>query len=61
MFLRLEIFGHYLELGKTADPEESEPVPEGTQYPMQIPAESVGFRVIGDEGFITQDMQTHLE
>lgn len=58
MFLRLELFGHYLELGKTVEPEESEPIPipEGTQYPLEIRVEPIGFRIIGDDGVIITDV-----
>lgn len=57
-FLRLEIFGHYLEMGKTVEAEEAEaePVPEGTQYPLQICVEPIGFRIIGDDGVIITDV-----
>lgn len=57
MFLRLEIFGHYLELGRTSEPEESPAVPEGTQYPMNVYADPLGFRIIGDGLEIATDME----
>lgn len=49
MFLRLEILGHYLEMGRAdqADPEEGPPA--DTQYPMVadpgIVEDTVGFRL----------------
>lgn len=57
MFLRLEIFGHYFEVGKTVEAEEVEPAPEGTQFPLQVFAEPLGFRIIGDDGVITTDLE----
>ena len=54
MFLRLELFGHYLEMGRT---EQSEPEDGATiadrQYPMQIPGEGAGFRVIAPDSWVT--------
>ena len=50
MFLRLELFGHYLETGRT---EQSEPEDGATiadrQYPDRIATEGVGFRVTDKE------------
>lgn len=57
MFLRLEVFGHYLELGKTAEPEElGDPTPDNVPQPMQVYAEPLGFRIIGDDGEIATDV-----
>lgn len=56
MFLRLEVFGHYLEMGKTAEPEAVEPIPDNVPQPMQIYAEPLGFRIIGDDGVIITDV-----
>ena len=57
MFLRLEILGHYLEIGKTED-AQPEPVPTiaDTQYPMTISTQPLGFRVIGPDEYI-EDQQ----
>ena len=56
MFLRLELFGHYLEMGRT---EQSEPEDGATitdrQYPDRIATEGVGFRVIGPDSWITDE------
>lgn len=54
MFLRLELFGHYLELGRTeqAEPDDGATIAD-RQYPMQLPSENVGFRVIGPDSWIT--------
>jgi hypothetical protein len=57
VFLRFEVFGHYLELGQTSEPEEAEPVPEGTQFPMVVYSEPIGFRIIGDDGEISTDLR----
>jgi hypothetical protein len=56
LFLRLEVFGHYLELGKTVEAEEVELAPEGTQYPLQICVEPLGFRILSDDGEIATDV-----
>lgn len=55
MFLRLEIFGHYLEVGKTTEAEPIEPTPDNVPQPMQVFVEPIGFRVIGDEGYLAVD------
>lgn len=49
------MFGHYLELGRTSEPEDPEPVPEGTEFPLQLYVEPIGFRVIGDGCDIATD------
>lgn len=57
MFLRLEIFGHYLEVGKTVDSEPAEPVPDNVPQPMQVYVEPVGFRLLGQDGYMADDMK----
>lgn len=57
MFLRLELLGHYLEVGKTtnAEPEELEQAPDNVPQPMQVYVEPAGFRLLGEDGYITAD------
>ena len=55
-FLRLEIFGHYLEAGKTTEPETVDGPPDNAPQPMQVYTERLGFRVIGDGCDIATDL-----
>ena len=53
MYLRLELLGHYLELGRTEQAEPEDTAVTDRQYPMQLPGEGVGFRVIGPDSWVT--------
>lgn len=65
MFLRLEILGHYLEMGRTEATAETEPevTIADRQYPMTVSTGPVGFRTIGPDEYLTEDdsgeHQTH--
>lgn len=56
MFLRVEVFGHYPELGKTAEPDAVETAPDNVPQPMQIYTEPLGFRILSDDGEIATDV-----
>ena len=56
MFLRLELFGHYLELGQTTE-TEAEPTITDHQYPMTLTTDHAGFRVIGPGEYIEDQCQ----
>lgn len=55
MFIRIEIGGHYFELGRITDPELEPGPPDNAPQPMQVYVEPIGFRLLGQDGQITVD------